>query len=100
MTIRELTLISLKRGFYRKDGRLRRLSCVCRKCSWFRVINTVFLCGRRQHWEELKNDDNLDACCAYCVDKLPPLSILSDRSIVYLDTIIEELKKYGKRDNY
>ena len=100
-TVAELTILALKRSFYLKDGRKRRLTTVCRSCAWQREINGVRLCGRRKHWEVLKPDftDNIeciDAYCAYLSAQLSPYpSLLNEKSIVYLDNIIEELKARG-----
>jgi hypothetical protein len=102
-TVEELTILALKRSFYLRDGRNRRLTTVCHSCAWQREINGVRLCGRRKHWEVLKPDfthniEYIDANCEYLTKTLSPYpSMLNDKSIVYLDNIIKELRARGGR---
>ena len=102
-TVAELTITALKRAFYTKDGRKRRLTTVCSKCAWMRRINCVMICGRRKHWEVLKpsvsdNVECIDANCLYFANQLSPYpSLLQNKSILYLDAIIKELKSRGGR---
>ena len=102
-TVDELTITALKRAFYIKDGRRRRLTTDCCRCAWMRRINCVMICGRRKHWEVLKptvtnNIEYLDAHCPYFANQLSPYpSLLQNKSILYLDAIIKELKARGGR---
>jgi len=99
-TVQELTTLALKRSFYLKDGRRRRISTICPSCAWYRIINGVELCGRRKHWEHLLPDRSgcIDAMCVYRINELSPYpSMLNDKSITYLDNIIAELKARGGR---
>ena len=102
-TVEELTTLALKRSFYLKDGRKRRLTTICHSCAYQRRINGISLCGRRNHWVVLKPDftDNIeciDASCQYHTDELSPYpSQLNNKSITYLDAIISELKARGGR---
>ena len=102
-SVAELTIMALKRAFYIKDGRERRLTTVCYACAWMRRINCVMICGRRKHWEVLKPGfsngmECLDANCPYFANQLTPYpSLLQNKSILYLDAIIKELKARGGR---